>query len=244
MSIFSRTALKDKHLVFFGGGSGIGLASAIAAREFGARITIVGKDPHQLQAAAGKIGLAQTLTADIGDRKSIESAFEKMTDIDHLVLTAGRVHAGLLTETDPSQLLVEVNEHIAGSVYAVKAAIPRLKKTGSIVLMGGQFSDRPLGNGTSVMALASRGIEAFARSLALELKPVRVNVIAPGFVESPLYDAFGNDGRAELLKKAANALPTGRIGRPEEIADAILFLLSNEYMNCEVLHIDGGGRFV
>lgn len=73
---------------------------------------------------------------------------------------------------------------------------------------------------------------------------MRVNVIAPGFVDTPLYDAFGAEARAALLAQAAQNLPVGRIGRPDEIADAILFLLTNGYMNGEVLHIDGGGRLV
>jgi NAD(P)-dependent dehydrogenase (short-subunit alcohol dehydrogenase family) len=87
-------------------------------------------------------------------------------------------------------------------------------------------------------------VEGLARSLALELKPIRVNVISPGFVDTPMYDAFGAEGRAALLKQAAAALPGGRIGHASEIAAAVLFLLNNRYMNGEVLHIDGGHRFV
>jgi NAD(P)-dependent dehydrogenase (short-subunit alcohol dehydrogenase family) len=94
------------------------------------------------------------------------------------------------------------------------------------------------------VAAAVRGVEALARSLALELKPIRVNVIAPGFVETPLFDALGAETRSAVLAGAAAALPRGRIGQPGEVADAITFLLANAYMNGEVLHIDGGGRLV
>ena len=204
----------------------------------------MGRTPEKLEVAASKIGGAQTVVADIANRKSIEAVFAGMSHVDHLVMTAGGVHAGKLADSDPDRLMAEVTEHIAGSLYAVKAAISLIPPMGSIVLMGGQFSDRPSGNGTSVMALACRGIEALARSLALEFKPIRVNVISPGFVDTPLYDAFGIEGRAAILAQAAEVLPVGRIGRPEEVADAIIFLLGNGYMNCEVLHIDGGGRFV
>ena len=89
--------------------------------------------------------------------------------------------------------------------------------------------------------LPSGGIEALARSLALELKPIRVNVISPGFVDTPLFDALGQEVRTAILAEAAQALPGGRVGRPVEIAEAIILLLSNGYMNAEVLHIDGGG---
>ena len=244
MTIPSSTSLHGSHVVVFGGSSGIGLATAMAAKAKGANITIVGRTLEKLQSAADSIGGAQTAVADLASRQSIEAVFDSISRVDHLVITGGGVHAGKLADSDPGRLLTEVNEHIAGSLYAVKAAISRIPPTGSIVLMGGQLSDRPSGNGTSVMALACRGIEALARSLALEFKPIRVNVISPGFVDTPLYDAFGKEGRAALLAEAADVLPVGRIGRPDEIADAIIFLLTNGFMNCEVLHIDGGGRFV
>ena len=239
-----RKSLQGSHIVVVGGSSGIGLATAKAAKSLGAKITIIGRTPEKLRAAEAEIGGALTAVANISDRKSIERVFAEMPQIDHLVITAGGVHAGKLADTDPDKLLAEVHEHIAGSLYTVKAAVPQIPPKGSIVLMGGQFSDRPNGNGTSTMALACRGIEALARSLALEFQPIRINVIAPGFVDTPLYDVFGSEARAELLAQAAASLPIGRIGRPEEIADAIIFLLTNGYMNCEVLHIDGGGRFV
>ncbi|WP_428698906.1 SDR family oxidoreductase [Stappia sp.] len=236
--------LRGKRVVIVGGSSGIGLAAAKAAKCEGAEVTIIGRSEERLRTAAAQLGGAQTFAADVADRSSIESAIHAIGKFDHLVLTAGGIHAGLLAETDPEQLLIELTEHVAGSLYAVKAAVEHIQDTGSIVLMGGQFSDRPMGNGTSLMAMACRGIEALARSLALELKPLRVNVIAPGFVDTPLYDAFGAEGRAEVLSKAASAIPVGRVGRPEEVGHAIVFLLTNGYMNCEVLHIDGGGRFV
>lgn len=244
MNIPSLNSLHGANVVIFGGSSGIGLATAITAKVLGANITIVGRTREKLERAAKEIGGAQIAIADIANRKSVEAVFAGISHIDHLVLTSGNVHAGKLAETDPDELMMEVNEHIAGTLYAVKAATLVMPSTGSIVLMGGQFSDRPSGNGTAIMAMACRGIEALARSLALEFQPIRINVISPGFIDTPLYDAFGNDGRAALLEHAANILPVGRIGQPSEVANAITFLLTNGYMNCEVLHIDGGGRFV
>jgi len=119
-----------------------------------------------------------------------------------------------------------------------------MPSTGSIVLTGGQLSDRPTGDGVSAIAAAVRGIEALARSLALELKPVRVNVVSPGFVETPLFDVLGAQARTALLTQVAAALPGRRIGRAQEVAEAITFLLGNAYLNGEVLHVDGAGRFV
>lgn len=244
MNTSRQTSLHSAHVVVFGGSSGLGLATAVAAKAKGATITVVGRTLAKLEAAADEIGGASLAVADIADRKAVEAVFKGMARVDHLVITAGGLSIGKLADTDPDLLLAAVQERIGGPLYAIKAALPLMPSTGSIVLTGGQFSDRPSGNGTSAIATAVRGVEALARSLALELKPIRVNVISPGFIETPLFDTFGPDGGAAVLKQVAAALPGGRVGRPDEVGEAIVFLLTNRYMNAEILHIDGGGRFV
>jgi NAD(P)-dependent dehydrogenase (short-subunit alcohol dehydrogenase family) len=224
MDIATRTSLQDTHIVVFGGSSGIGLATALAAKANGANVTIVGRTSATLEVAANEIGGVRTAVADIADRKSVEAVFDDMTRVDHLVITAGGLNVGRLADNDPDHLLLAVRERIAGPLYAIKAALRLMQSTGSIVLTGGQFADRPSGDGVSVIATAVRGVEALARSLALELKPIRVNVISPGIIETPLLDAFGPDGRAAILKQAAEALPGGRVGAPDEVAEAIMFL--------------------
>lgn len=104
--------------------------------------------------------------------------------------------------------------------------------------------DRPSANGFSVVAAAVRGIEALAGSLALELKPIRVNVVAPGFIDTPLFDGLGAESRMGLMKQVAAGLPGGRVGQAMEVAEAIMLLLGNSYLNGEVLHVDGGGRLI
>jgi NAD(P)-dependent dehydrogenase (short-subunit alcohol dehydrogenase family) len=244
MTLTLHAPLQGAHIVVFGGSTGIGLATAEAAKARGAIVTLVGRTAAKLEAAAHEIGGVRTAIADIADRKSVEAVFNGMASVDHLVITAGGLAGGRLAETDPDELLTAVQERIAGPLYAIKAALALMPPTASIVLTGGQFSDRPSGNGVSVISAAVRGIEALARSLALELKPIRVNVISPGFVDTPLFDALGQEARTAILAEAGQALPGGRVGRPVEIAEAIILLLSNGYMNAEVLHIDGGGRFV
>lgn len=244
MTLAIQTPLQGAHIVIFGGSTGIGLATAKAAKAAGAIVTLVGRTAAKLQAAAHEIGGAGTAVADITNRKSVEAVFASMASVDHIVITAGGLTGGRLAATDPDELLTAIQERIAGPVYAIKAVLALMPPTGSIVLTGGQFSDRPSGNGVSVISAAVRGIEALARSLALELKPIRVNVISPGFVDTPLFDALGHEARTAILAEAAEALPGGRVGRPAEIAEAIILLLGNGYLNAEVLHVDGGGRFV
>ena len=95
-----------------------------------------------------------------------------------------------------------------------------------------------------MVAASSGAIEAFARALALELAPVRVNTICAGFVDTPLLDAYYGDGRDEAVKELAARLPVGRIGKPEDIADAFLFLAGNGFVTGTVLHVDGGKLLV
>jgi NAD(P)-dependent dehydrogenase (short-subunit alcohol dehydrogenase family) len=244
MTLSPYMPLLGSHIVVFGGSTGIGLATARSAKTCGALVTLVGRTAAKLEAAARELDGVRTAVANIADRKSVEAVFTGMDSVDHLVITAGGLAGGRLDETDPDELLTAVHERIGGPLYAIKAALPLMPATGSIVLTGGQFSDRPSANGASVISAAVRGIEALARALALELKPIRVNVISPGFVDTPLFDALGHETRTALLADAARMLPGGRVGRPAEIAEAILLLLCNGYMNGEVLHVDGGGRLV
>lgn len=235
--------LQGQHVVIIGASSGIGLATASIAKAAGAKVTMVARGKDKLKLAAQKIGVTDFAVADITDRQSVEALFHGMDCVDHLVVLAGGIQIGRLTDADPDQLMITMQERIAGPLYAVKAVMPIMPETGSIVLTGGMYADSQGAAGTSVISAAVRGIEALARSLALELKPVRVNVIAPGMIETPLFDNFGSEGRAMMLKWLNENVPVGRAGRPDDVADAILFLLTNEYMNCEVLHVDGGLRF-
>lgn len=242
--IAQQSSLNGSHVVIFGGSSGIGLATAATVKAKGATVTLIGRTQAKLEYAAKAIGGAQTAIANIVDRKSVESVFGVMGKLDHLVITTGGMNVGKLADSDVDHLLIELQQRLMGSVYAIKSALPFMSATGSIVLMGGQFSDRPPGNGASVIAAAVRGMEALARSLALELKPIRVNVISPGLIDTPLFDVFGAESRAALFAQVSEQLPVGRTGRADEVGEAIAFLLGNGYMNGEVLHIDGGGRFV
>jgi len=244
MNITPRESLVGAHVVVLGASTGIGLATAAAVKARGAVVTLVGRDAAKLEAAARELGGPRIAVSDITDRRSIEAVFAGMTRVDHLVITAGNFAVGRIADTDPDQLLSVVRDRIAGPLYAIKAALGLIPLTGSIVLTGGELSDRPSGHGTSAIACAVRGIEALARSLALELKPIRVNTVSPGFVQTPMWDVLGSEGRSGLLTEVAKRLPGGRIGTADEIADAIILLLENGYMNAEVLHIDGGGRFV
>ncbi len=243
MTLSPRSTLSGAHVVVIGGSSGLGLCAAECAQAAGATLTLIARTPTRLDAATRKLGNVRCAIADISDRTSLESAFLPMDRVDHLVITAGSIRAGRLVDTDPDQLIADVKERLIGPLYAIKAALPLMTPNSSIVLTGGQYSDRPA-EGAAIVSASVRGVEALARSLALELKPIRVNVIAPGLIDTPLFDGLGAEGRAALFQASAARLPVGRTGHPEEIGQAITFLLGAGYITGEVLHVDGGGRYV
>jgi NAD(P)-dependent dehydrogenase (short-subunit alcohol dehydrogenase family) len=244
MSAFPNLPLSGTHVVIVGGSAGIGLATAAAAKAKGATVMLIGRNAERLERASASLGGAATAVANILERAQIEAAFETMARVDHLVVTAGSLQAGTVAESEPDFLLRAIDERIKGALYAVKAALPRMPPVGSIVLTGGQYSDRPAPRGVALTAAGVSGIEGLARALALELKPIRVNVVAPGLIDTGLFDGLGPQLRTSIFRTATDTLPVGRAGTADEVADAIMFLLTNGYMDGEVLHIDGGGRLI
>jgi NAD(P)-dependent dehydrogenase (short-subunit alcohol dehydrogenase family) len=129
---------------------------------------------------------------------------------------------------------------ILGVASVVRHAKPRMLR-GSIVLMSGLYASHPRQR-SAMAAAAVAGIEGLVRALALDLAPLRVNAVSPGTVDTPLWDSFGSQ-RTAVMEHGAG-LPVGRVGRPEEIAEAVLFLMSNEFITGIVLPIDGGGSLI
>lgn len=166
-----------------------------------------------------------------------------MNVVDHVFIAAGGLGGGgRIVDTDISKLRPAIEERVWGSVYTVKYAVPRMSG-GSITLMSGLFSSRPV-PGVAVPAAATGAVEAMTRALALELTPIRVNALVPGYIDTPLLQAAFGETRDAVVADVALKLPTKRIGSAEEVARAALFLMTNEFMTGEVLHIDGGGRLV
>jgi NAD(P)-dependent dehydrogenase (short-subunit alcohol dehydrogenase family) len=245
----------DKHLVVVGGSSGIGLETARQALTEGASVTIAGRSEDRLrQAAKGLEALFErdrgaptpnrlrAVAADVSDESSIRALFAAESRVDHLFLPAGELRpgGGDLLGTDVGELRSIFDTRLLGIVHVVRQA--RLKMTGgSITLMSGLYSSRPA-KGGAVSAGAVAAVEGMTRALALDLAPIRVNAVAPGLIDTPLWDSFGPQREAIVARGAA--LPVGRIGRPEEVAEAVLFLMHNGFVTGTVLAVDGGGGLV
>ena len=226
-----------------GGSSGIGLACAEAARDAGASVVIAGRSPEKLGRAKAQIGAdVRTLVADVTDEASVRDLFGRVERVDHLLVAAAETAAVGVVEAEEFDVRPTLDIRVWGGFFAAKHAAPAMNG-GSITFMSGTSAHRPY-PGAAMVAASGGAVEAFARALALELAPVRVNTICAGFVDTPLLDAYYGDERDEAVRELAARLPVGRIGTPEDIADGAMFLMGNGFVTGTVLHIDGGKLLV
>jgi NAD(P)-dependent dehydrogenase (short-subunit alcohol dehydrogenase family) len=236
--------LDGKRIVIIGGSSGIGLETARLALADGAFVTIAGRSKDRLEKSARSLASdrLRSAVADVADESSIRSLFADESRIDHIFVPAGELRPGggdlLKSEMDALRSILEIR--LLGVAHTVRHARPRMDG-GSITLMSGLYATRPAAGG-AIAAAAVAAVTGMTRALALDLAPIRVNAVAPGLIDTPLWDSFGAQ-RDAILAHAAK-LPVGRAGRPEEVAAAVLFLMSNEFVTGVVLPIDGGGALV
>lgn len=238
------STLHGRSVVIFGGTSGIGLAAATQAKAAGAQVIVVGSDPDRAARAAAENGLAGWRAADVTRSETIAAAVADTPHVDHLVLLAGSFVAGRILDADVDHLRRAFDERIWAAVHVIRTLGDRLAADGSITLISGSLADRPNAYGTAVLAAASAAMEAFARGLALELAPRRVNALSPGPVDTPLLSRTLGPGRDAYVASLTEKLPLHRLGTAEQAAAAVLFLMSNSFMTGETLHIDGGSRLV
>lgn len=236
--------LQGRTVVVLGGSSGIGLATALAAQAEGAEVVITGRDAARLAKARAALGgTVRTGQFDAAHETPMREFMESLPTIDHIFSTAGTLvnDAGLTPAR--GQLRPAMGVRFWAALYACKYGAPRMRAGGSLVFMSGTAARRPLA-GAAVASASCGAVESFARAMALDLAPLRVNVIAPGYVDTPLFDALLGEQRDAVLAAAGSKLPVGRVGRAEEIADAVLFLMKNAYVNGTILTVDGGGLLV
>jgi NAD(P)-dependent dehydrogenase (short-subunit alcohol dehydrogenase family) len=234
--------LKNRHVVIVGGGSGMGLGLAKAALDLGAEVTIAGRSQDRLDEANQTLGdRARTAAFDAGNADSSQSAYASMGPIDHVVTTAAA-----LTYAPIGDIPLEaVDQMLAGKFwgpfYAARFAAPSIREGGSITFFSGLAAYRP-GPGTAVVAAVNAGLEGLAKALAVELAPLRVNVLSPGVVETPGWDFMPEADRRAFFEGQAKSLPARYVGTPADIAEATLGLMTNRDVTGTVLHVDGGGR--
>lgn len=240
-------SLHDQRVLIVGGSSGIGLGVAEALLQEGANVTIVGRSPEKLSSAQQALGggaRLNALAADVTNEDEVSRLFESVDAIDHLVVTRGvpPLDAPIASlDLDVARHFIEVM--LISALTLAKHGAPRIRRGGSIVFTSGISKDKPSPGGAVVAAVAG-SMGYIAHALALELAPTRVNVVSPGWVETPMWDDIVGAAKTEMWADMGARLPAGRIAKPADIAKAYSFLLSSELTTGVVLKVDGGHALI
>jgi NAD(P)-dependent dehydrogenase (short-subunit alcohol dehydrogenase family) len=228
--------LAGKKVVVVGGSSGIGLATAELAKSEGAEVIIASHNPDRLNAAAAKLGVT-AMAADVTSDDSIASLFKKCGPVDHVVLTAAQLRTGPFKTVAMEDVRATMESKFWGAWRVARSA--DISAGGSLTLVSGFLSVRPRPN-SAIVGAANGALESLARSLALELAPVRVNAVSPGIIDTPIRAAMPEAARKDMLAKTAAALPVGRVGTGEDIARQILAFMTIGFATGSIVYLDGG----
>lgn len=222
-------------VVIMGGTSGIGLATARNLAADGAEVIVTGRDPEKLAAAKGVAVVAEQLDSTSEDHVTV--FFDRIGPFGHLVLafSPGAVGIGPLTGIK----LADIRAAFDGKLFPYLFAIQRAQVTGSITLISASTARSGLA-GTVTFAAVNGAIERIVSPLAAELAPVRVNAVSPGAVDTPWWSFLPEEDKQAQFAAAADTVPAKRIGRPEDVADAVRYLIGATYVTGSILPVDGG----
>lgn len=237
--------LNGKRIILLGGSSGIGLATAQAAAKEGAQVVIASSRQSSLDKALATLPAGATSRAlDLADEAQVRHLFETLGAFDHLVFTAGEnLTLANLAETDITQAQKFWKVRYWGAFMAAKYGSPHIRSGGSITFMSGLASHRPHA-GWSVAASICAAIQGLTRALAVELAPIRVNVVSPGVVKTPMWDSMGPAERDALYRQMDTTLLVKHAGESAEIAQAYLYAMRQTYATGEILAVNGGGALI
>ena len=240
-------SLIGKKIVVVGGSSGIGLGVATAALKTGAELILVGRSRAKLKVAERLLdapGRVRVIVADMTSEEDVAQLFDQVGPIDHLVSTAGTLPPGdPIGSVDITNSRSFIDNKLVGAVVLAKHATRVLNTGGSMTFTSGINKDRPPVPGGALVAAIAGSFGYFARALALELAPTRVNVVSPGWVDTPMWDVAG-DAKAGMFADLAGRLPSRRVAAAADVAQAYLYLMESELTTGETLRIDGGQNLI
>jgi len=232
-------SLKDQTVLVIGRGSGLARAIALAAVDAGARVVVAGRHQEALRAVYADEPSVSTDTVDLTDEGSIAALGERLGSVDHVVSTASARARGRIADLDRDALRLSFDTKVIGPLMLAKHLAPRMSQDGSFVLFSGVAATK-IAIGTLGVAITNAAVDTLARSLALELAPIRVNAISPGVIDTGAWDAFGEQGKADYFAGISARNPARRIGAVEDIAQTVMFALTNTFLTGQTLHVDGG----
>lgn len=232
-------SLNQKRVIVIGGSSGIGLAVAQQAHAAGAAVTIASRSAEKLAEVAVSVNPPMaTAVLDTGDAAGIQAFFESYDAWDHIVVSAAQTPSGPVRKLSLDDAKTAMESKFWGAYRIAKAA--RIAERGTLTFISGFLSERP--SASSVLQGAiNAALESLARGLALELSPIRVNAVSPGLIDTPLWSKMDEANRVAMFERVAGSLPARTVGRPSDIANAVLFLMTTPFATGSTVRVDGGG---
>jgi NAD(P)-dependent dehydrogenase (short-subunit alcohol dehydrogenase family) len=235
--------LREQTVVLIGGSAGIGLETARLARAEGAEVVLAARNPERLSQAAREVGARTTAVLDATDLSALGRFFDGLPEpIDHVLVTAGGPSYGPLLEMEADAVRDALSDHVVLGLEVARHAAPKMRPGGTLLLMGGT-GGRRVGRGLGIVSAATAVLPPFTAALALELAPVRVNLIAAGFVDTPLSASLLGDDLDARRAELRTTLPIGRVVGPKDVAALAVHIMSNTALTGATYDIDGGQQF-
>ena len=236
--------MASQHALIVGGSSGIGLATAQRLLASGLKVTITGRSRERLDKARQSASGVDTLVMDAAATDRLGETLARIGAFDHLVLALGSGKGfGPFTSVSVDDVRKGFEEKVYPHFAVAQAALPHLRKDGSITFIAA-VSAHAAAPGTAGIGAANAAVAMFVPILAAELRPLRVNGVSPGVVSTPWWDFLPAEQRESVFTEYAGKTPVGRVGRPDDIAQAVAFLIANTFMTGHVIVCDGGLRLV
>ncbi|GIF46191.1 NADP-dependent 3-hydroxy acid dehydrogenase YdfG [Asanoa ferruginea] len=237
-------ALAGQTVVLIGGSAGIGLETGRLARAEGADVILTGRNQDRLDQAARDIGALRTAAFDATDAAALAGFFQDVPGpIDHVLITAGGPRYGPLLEMDPAEVALAVSDHIVLALGVARNAASRMRPGGTLLLMGGT-GGRRIARGLGIVSAGTAALPPFIASLALEIAPVRANLIAAGFVDTPLSARLLGDDLDARREELRTTNPIGRVVTAQDVAALAVHIMTNTALTGATYDIDGGQQFV
>jgi NAD(P)-dependent dehydrogenase (short-subunit alcohol dehydrogenase family) len=240
----SPASLAGKKVVVVGGKTGIGLGVARATRAVGATVVVASRRVSSAQERPDLADFVQ-LSLDLRDEAAVKAAFDTIGPFDHLVVTAAPELGswGAFMDADMHGVRSYLEGKFLGSWASARHGAPHLRAGGSITFLTGGMAARPK-IGFAAVTSAFAAVEALSGSLALELAPIRVNTIRPGFIDTDMWGFLPTEQRDGLRKQVEDTFPARRAGKPQDVGHAALFLMTNPYVTGTVIEVSGGENLV
>jgi len=244
MTAAGESELLGQTVVVIGGSAGMGLETARRARAEGAEIILTGRNPERLERAAAELGAQRTMAFDATDPAALDRFFGDLPQtVDHVMVTAGGPYYAPLADLDRERAHRDFDEHLWLAIAVAQHAVGRVRPGGTLLFIGGT-GGRGRGPGLSLIAAGTAALPALIANLAVEVAPIRVNLIAAGFVDTPLSAELLGDDLEARREQLRATLPIRRVVGPADVAALAVHIMTNTALTGATYDIDGGQQLV